>query len=92
MTKLSFLESLLYAISTFLLAVITLFVLSLLFKLFSFVMDKIVKNDFKKIFKKKSKNQEEIEIEGPIYATVTDEKGIQKEFKLASIKKIKEND
>jgi hypothetical protein len=93
--NLNFVESLEYALFVFVLAILTLFALSMIFKLFSLLLDKIVKIDFKKLFKKdKSNNQDESssELEGPVYATVTDEKGKQKSFKMASIKKLKEND
>ncbi|HEY8443297.1 MAG TPA: hypothetical protein VIL24_00630 [Clostridia bacterium] len=95
--KLTFLESLEYALFVFIMAVTVLFTLSLLFKLFSFVMDKIIKTDFKKnltgFFKKKNDAPiSQSELEGPVFATVTDEEGNQKHYKLASIKELKEND
>jgi hypothetical protein len=99
--KLTFWESLEYAAFVFVMAIVTLFALSLIFKLFSYVMDKLGKADLKKklsdfinrFFKKqKPKEDQSAEFEGPVYATVTDEEGNQKNFKLASIKELKEND
>ncbi|HEY8419597.1 MAG TPA: hypothetical protein VIL03_04110 [Clostridia bacterium] len=99
--KLTFLESLEYAAFVFVMAILVLFSLSLIFKLFSYIMGKLGKADlkqksknfFNKIFKKQNPTQEQsTEFEGPIYATVTDEEGNQKSFKLASIKELKEND
>ena len=93
--KLDFLQSLEYALFVFVLAILTLFALSLIFKLFSLLLDKIAKIDFKKLFKKDRPNNQDkssSELDGPVYATVTDEKGKQKSFKMTSIKKLKEND
>lgn len=93
--KLTFLEGLEYAGFVFVMAILTLIMLSLMFKLFSYVVNKITKIDIRKIFSKKetsSNTSQPSEFEGPIYATVTDENGNQRDFKLASIKKLKEND